>query len=378
MQNPYDAYQQLIASGEFLPDKNQEKIMLLLDEIHQEFQKKYFPSLKKIFSNTKKHRLKSLYLWGEVGRGKTWLMDLFFNNLDTKEKQREHFHTFMRNIHTQLKSIQGQKDPLIQLVKSMAKKIKILCLDEFFVADIADAMILAKLLEAFFKANILLVLTSNTHPDNLYQNGLQRSQFLRAIELIHQNMLITKIESPEDYRFKTLDAKKLFFYPSNTGEIKKLFLQLAVNASRVVYHQPIYLYDRPLLASGHADNIIWFDFKPLCSPPRSQKDYLLLAEKYSIMILDNVDKIPEKDFNTLKYFMYLIDILYDAKILLILNLAVPLSEIYPHNPQNILSEEFKRTLSRLNEMRSLQYIKKSGEYHSSKRNFNDDSSTKFV
>lgn len=374
---PYALYQSALRTGEFLPDKNQETAVLILEEVYQylEFhyhqqQQKFSYFLKKIFynfyhqSNNKNILPKNLYIWGDVGRGKTWLMDLFFKSLSFQQKKRLHFHQFMKTVHAQLKSHQGQREPLIHIAKAMAKNIKVLCLDEFLVNDIADALILAKLLQTFFDHNIFIILTSNTHPDNLYSNGLQRSQFLPAIDLIHQHMRILHLEANQDYRYQALESEELFFYPPDDARIKKLFLQFSHHAEKIISQQNIYLHNRAISIIACSDNILWIDFDVLCSSPRSQQDYLSLTEKFNIIILDNLHAIKEKDFNTAKYFIYLIDILYDAGIILILNSHIALLEIYPENNKTALHKEFERTLSRLNEMQSVPYLKKCREKHS--------------
>ncbi|HEV2614735.1 MAG TPA: cell division protein ZapE [Gammaproteobacteria bacterium] len=353
MLTPYERYQHALATGEYLPDENQANII-------DYFQKLYLYIEDNTWFKKKPSDLKlGLYIWGSVGVGKTWLMDLFFQSLTSKLKTRMHFHDFMREMHDQLQRLQGNADPLKKIAKQFARNTKVLCFDEFYVSDIGDAMILANLFEAFFKERIIIIATSNVIPDNLYKDGLQRARFLPAISLIKKNMSVLHLPTIRDYRLRELEEAGIFFSPLSPEthhKVEKLFTQLAHGEIKV--EKDIYLHDRTINTIKFADNIIWLDFKKLCSIPRSQMDYLSIVKRWSTVIIDNVKAISEKDINTAKYFINLIDILYDSRITLILRSECPIDDIYKSGE---LSFEFKRTKSRLTEMQSTYYLQEAEE-----------------
>lgn len=346
MLTPAERYQQAIASGEYLPDENQARVV------------DHFQGLYKAIEETrwfkKRSPTKGLYIWGSVGVGKTWLMDLFFNSLTTKQKTRLHFHDFMHEMHDQLQRHQGSADPLKKIASQFARHTKILCFDEFYVADIGDAMILANIVEAFFKEKIIIVATSNVVPDQLYKDGLQRARFIPAISLIKKNMAVLHLPTTKDYRLRELEEAGIFFSPLSTDThhaIEKLFTQLA--HGEVKQNKDIYLYDRPIQTIAFADNILWLDFKKICASPRSQLDYLSIVKRWQTVVIDNLKPIPEKETNTARYFINLIDILYDSRTTLILRADCAISDIYTAGE---LSFDFKRTVSRLTEMQSTHYL----------------------
>jgi len=350
-----EIYEKHIASGKFSPNENQKKLITILDNLSLQLVKH---SKKNIFSLKSTVSPKGLYILGEVGRGKTWLMDLFYHHISISQKKRIHFHAFMKNIHEQLTKRQGQKNPLNNIAKELSKTVKLLCLDEFFVKDIADAMILSNLLHALFINNITIVLTSNSSLDELYYNGLQRDQFLPAISLIKKNMEIFTLNSEHDYRYLTHHSSYVFFNTQHEVKLSNLFLKLADNTTNIQYNTRLFIYDKPIEVKALSDNIIWFDFTELCAIPRSQNDYISIANRFKIIIIDNLDKIDENDLNIAAYFIKLIDILYDSKNLLIISSAVDIQNIYPNG---ILRTEFQRTESRLTEMQSLSYIEQTKE-----------------
>lgn len=347
MLTPFERYQLALSTGQFLPDENQANAVTHLQLLHQELEQNLTQHWFR-----KKSKLKGLYLWGSVGIGKTWLMDLFFESLTIKRKWRIHFHDFMREVHDQLQAYQGHQDPLEKIAKKYAQKTRVLCFDEFFVSDIADAMILGKLFEALFKEKIIVVATSNVPPGDLYKSGLQRERFQQAINLIKKNMDIHHLSTQKDYRLRELEEAGVFFHPPDPLKLKQLFSQLA--HGKIADHKDIYLYDRPIQTIAYADNIIWLDFKKLCHVPRSQMDYLSIAKRWQIVIIDNLHLITEKETNTARYFINLIDILYDLKTTLILSSNINIDEVYPKGE---LTFEFQRTKSRLTEMQSVAYLK---------------------
>lgn len=342
-------YQHALDSGHYSADANQATVIAHLQEIYQQLeqpQKKHWLQ--------KKKAIKGLYIWGNVGIGKTWLMDLFFDSLTIKNKWRIHFHDFMRAMHEQMQQLKGQANPLTIIAKNIAKKTKLLCFDEFVVYDIADAMIIGGLFQALFKENITIVATSNVTPDSLYKNGIQRDRFIPAIDLIKKNMGVLNLATTTDYRLRELEAAGVFFNPPDKTKITQLFTQLA--HGEIHHKQDIQLYDRPVTTIAVAENMIWFDFKTLCTIPRSQLDYLSIVKRWRILILDHLTAIAENEVNLARNFINLIDILYDNKTTLILNSEVTLANIYLHGK---LEFEFRRCKSRLVEMQSALYLQNS-------------------
>jgi cell division protein ZapE len=291
---------------------------------------------------------KGIYCWGGVGRGKTLLMDLFFNHLTLQKKQRLHFHAFMRQIHAKLHEQKGQKNPLRLIAKNWAKNTQVLCLDEMMVDDVADAMILAQLLEALHEAGVILVFTSNTAPDNLYKNGVQRQRFLPAIDLIKSKTEVVFIGEGVDYRSKILSESGTFFTPlneENAARIKNEFELLT---------QGVYENNKNLLINDHvfitqacSEHIAWFSFHELCEKPRAYPDYLALSEQFKALFVTDMPICAARDDAAVKRFIHLIDVLYDAKITLILSAAAAIPDLYQGKS---LKKEFERTQSRLVEM----------------------------
>jgi cell division protein ZapE len=351
-----EQYEHHLKSGKFIPDEHQKKLVLKLNHLSQQLETS--PSIN-IF-RAKKFPLFSqgIYIWGKVGRGKTWLMDMFYQHVNISQKKRIHFHAFMKTIHEALKILQGKKNPLNIIAKNLKKTVKLLCIDEFFVKDIADAMILSNLFQALFNHEITIVLTSNTFPDDLYKNGLQKDQFNPTIALIKNNMEIISLDTEQDYRYRSTASFQVFFNADQTIELNTLFMKFVDDPHKILYNTRLYLYDKAIEVKALSDNIIWFDFRKLCAIPRSQNDYLNIAQKFKIVIIDNLNFIDENDLNTAAYFIKLIDILYDSKNLLILSAAINFEQIYPKGK---LSVEFQRTTSRLTEMQTESYIENTQE-----------------
>jgi len=308
----------------------------------------------------KKTVTRGLYLWGSVGVGKTWMMDLFYESLPFKNKWRSHFHEFMEEVHDQLQRYQGKADPLKKIARDFAQSYRIICFDEFVVNDIGDAMILGNLLAALFKEGITLITTSNVAPENLYKNGLQRARFIPAIQLLKKHLDILPIKTSQDYRRRDLRSAQIFFAPATSetpAQLEKLFAQSASGDIR--YHKDLWLYERCIKTVAFADQILWVEFPELCRIPRSQSDYLALARRYPTLILSKLRTIRSDETNLARYLINLIDILYDQKIKLILSSSVALDDLYAAGE---LSFEFKRTLSRLQEMQSEAYLASTRAY----------------
>lgn len=343
-------YQQAIEKGEIAYDPKQLIVLEALQTVLINFKKK-----QSVISLLSKPTIPGLYFWGKVGVGKTYLMDLFYHALPTKRKMRQHFHEFMRDIHLELRKRQGEPNPLEKIAKSIGKKVQLLCLDEFVVNDIADAMILERLLKALFKAKITLVTTSNISPDKLYWQGLQRTRFLPAIDLIKKNCAVLAIDSEEDHRLRKLTQTGVYFNNAQKdNETKMIRCFELIAKGEIKRNVDIEVERRNIKTRYLSDNCIWFDFKVLCSPPRSQMDYLILAKQFDAIFLSNVPKIKAYDLSSITYFILLIDVLYDNNTVLVMSLDASLEEIYQNGEKSF---EFQRTLSRLIEMQSLEYIR---------------------
>lgn len=295
-----------------------------------------------------------LYLWGGVGRGKSFLMDTFYEQVPYRRKRRVHFHAFMAEVHRRLRELREHDDPLLALAAQLAKETRLLCFDEFHVSDIADAMILGRLLGALFEHGTILVATSNYAPDDLYPNGLQRQNFLPTIDLIKNTLKVINVDGGQDYRLRTLTREPLFIVPngeSATAQMQQLFTQLTGGVAA----QPgqIQILGRDIATLGHAPGVIWFDFLALCDGPRSQNDYLQLAGEYHTVLVSNIPQLAAHQANIARRFTWLVDVLYDHRVKLIASAAVPVDQLYT---EGVLANEFFRTASRLTEMQSREYL----------------------
>ena len=296
---------------------------------------------------------RGVYMYGGVGRGKSFLMDCFYNAVGVKRKTRLHFHEFMREVHRELAGLQGTVNPLDVLGARIAKRYKLICFDEFHVADITDAMILHRLLAALFANGVGFVTTSNFQPDGLYPDGLHRDRILPAIALLNQRMEVINVDNGTDYRRRTLEQAKLYHSPLGPqadAEMARTFDQLAeVRDENPVLH----IEAREITARRKAGGVVWFDFRTLCGGPRSQNDYLEIATQFHTVLLSDVPYMPVSMASPARRFTWLIDVLYDRRVKLILSAAVPPEQLYTEGP---LVHEFPRTVSRLNEMQSKEYL----------------------
>jgi cell division protein ZapE len=333
---PLQAYQQQILQKTLQVDSEQALAMQALQQIYDELliRKKW------LATNVTG---KGLYLWGPVGSGKTYLMDLFYQHL-TLPKSRYHFHQFMHHIQVELSQRQGESNPLARIAKRLSKEVNIICLDEFLVHEIGDAMRLAQLLSALFQHGLILVTTANTAPDDLYRNGLQRDRFLPAIALIKKNLRILHLKCHTDYRrYSSTGVEDTYpFFIMSTQEVQGLFDKLS-QKERVSY-QAITINGRLITHLGCTHRVIWFDFSSICSVPRSQIDYLVIAKQFSTILISDLQCIGEDDDNLARLFIHLIDILYDAGCTLILSARIPIVDIYP---KGRFMFEFQRIKSRL-------------------------------
>jgi cell division protein ZapE len=308
-------------------------------------------SLKKLINRPAIPR--GVYMHGGVGRGKSFLMDCFYNAVPLKRKTRLHFHEFMREVHRELRELQGMVNPLDELGRRMALRYKLICFDEFHVAEITDAMILYRLLAALFNNGVGFVTTSNFEPDALYPNGMHRDRILPAIELLKANLDVINVDNGTDYRSITLEQLKLYHMPlgqTADSAMADAFERLAEKRDE----DPVLnIESRQIRARRKAGGVVWFDFKTLCGGPRSQNDYLEMASRFHTVLLSDVPHMPVRMASEARRFTWLVDVLYDRHVKLIMSAAVPPEALYTEGP---LAHEFPRTISRLNEMQSTQYL----------------------
>lgn len=298
--------------------------------------------------------IKGLYLWGDTGRGKTWLMDLFYDALPIEDKTRIHFHAFMRSVHERLAEMSGQRDPLRRLVQETARCCRVVCLDEFIVTNITDAMLLSGLLEELFREGVVLIATSNREPDELYKNGLQRERFLPAIEWLKRYTTVVHLEGEVDHRLSLLEADGMLYAPESVETdvlLHKRFQSLA--PGRIQETVTLRVNHRPLAVKMLADDVAWFEFSQLCDGPRAAPDYIELARRFHTLILSGVPLLDAGKDAQARRFLYLVDALYDQRVKLVLAGAAAPAELYLGRQ---LRFPFRRAVSRLEEMRSHHYL----------------------
>ena len=297
---------------------------------------------------------KGLYFYGGVGRGKSFLMDAFYGCLPYRRKRRVHFHAFMAEIHQRLRGLKSEANPLKAVAAEIAKETRVLCFDEFHVSDIADAMILGRLLENLFNEGVVLVATSNYAPAELYPQGQNRSSFLPTIALIEEKLTILNVDGGEDYRHRTLTAAEVFYIPANDENERKLAdLFTQVTAGQVERPSEIEIHGRMLRCKKRTDKAIWFDFRMLCFGPRSQADYLYLSEHYEMIFVSGIEKLSQAERAEARRLTWLIDVMYDYRVKFCATCDVPVGEIYVEGD---FAQEFVRTASRLTEMQSQEYL----------------------
>jgi cell division protein ZapE len=351
---PLEYYKEQCAKGFIFEDPEQlaalKNLQRVYDDLLIEHQKR--TGLFSVFH--KQQSVHGLYLWGGVGIGKTFLMDCFFHTLPFPNKVRRHFHQFMQYVHNELKKYQGRSDPLQLVADDLAYDAMVLCFDELFVSDITDAMLLGRLIKALFVRGVCLVATSNVQPDDLYKNGLQRSQFLPAIAALKQNMDVLNIPTAIDYRLRHLKEAGVFYTPLNDAtrdNMEKAFSSLIQNAP--IENKPILINDRLINVKKKAGDIIWFEFADICSVPRSQKDYLTIAEKFRVVLISDIPVIDANAKDTVCLFISLVDVFYDARVKLVISAEEPVEQLYS---RGYMILEYTRTHSRLLEMQSVDYF----------------------
>ncbi|MEC5218344.1 cell division protein ZapE [Actimicrobium sp. GrIS 1.19] len=296
---------------------------------------------------------RGVYLWGGVGRGKSFLMDSFYSVVPVVRKTRVHFHEFMRDVHRQLDSLKNVADPLDEVARNIAKKYRLICFDEFHVSDIADAMILYNLLKALFELGTSFVMTSNYQPDTLYPDGLHRDRMLPTIALLKDNLDVMNVDAGNDYRKRALEQVEAYHTPLNAAADHALRTAFASIAETADEDPRLRIEAREIRALRRAGGVIWFDFATLCGGPRSQNDYLEIASQFHTVILSGVPAMGAAMSSEARRFTWLIDVFYDHKIKLLMSAAVPPDQLYT---EGMLANEFHRTVSRIIEMQSREYM----------------------
>lgn len=359
---PWSRYQQDLSDPNFVEDAAQRLAVEHLQRLYEQLCEQpvqvesWGQRFKNLFGSDKDERepIKGLYFWGGVGRGKTYLVDTFYDCLPFENKMRMHFHRFMRRIHEEKKQLQNEQDPLEIIADKLAKETRILCFDEFVVNDVADAVILAKLMKGLFARGISLVATSNVEAKDLYKNGLQRSLFLPAIDLIYQHCEVINIDGGVDYRLRFLSKAEIYFSPNGEQAQQGMlanFKHLAVDEG--IANAQIEIEGRGLNFKRRADGVIWFNFEQLCDGPRSQNDYIELARCFHTVLLDQVPILDRLKEDQARRFINLIDVFYDHQVKLIIAADTVAEQIYTGTR---LQFEFQRTISRLQEMQSHEYL----------------------
>lgn len=353
--NPSSAYAAGVAQGEWQHDPAQQPALHELDRIHAAL---LAPDkrgvFERLFGAEGPPAPRGLYLWGGVGRGKTFLIDLFYDALPIKEKRRTHFHRFMREVHEQLRAHTGERDPLAAIAKQWRAQLRVLVLDEFFVSDIGDAMLLARLLERLFAEGVVLVTSSNAAPQDLYKDGLQRARFLPAIALLQGHCAVVHLDSPQDYRLRALTKSPVYRAPLDAQSDAWLAARWA-ELSHGCPHEdgPLVVDGRDIPVRGLAEGFAWFDFAALCEGPRGTSDYIEIAREFHTVLLGDIPRFDAQRDDAARRFVHLIDELYDRHVNFVCTAAAPPLLLYAGER---LVHAFERTASRLIEMQSAEYL----------------------
>ncbi len=360
MTTPWEKYQSDLNSDNFTYDDAQCAAVKELQRLYDELVNRQTDAKRSLgrwlpWTKPPANKIKGIYFWGGVGRGKTYLVDTFFDCLPFEKKMRVHFHRFMHRVHQELSSLDKQSDPLKVVAQRFADETQIICFDEFFVSDITDAMILGTLMEALFAHGIVLVATSNIEPHNLYKNGLQRARFLPAIKLIEENTRIVNVDSGVDYRLRTLTKAEIYHYPLDQqaeNNLAEYFYQLARDSG--VKETVIEINNRQLPALYEGDSVVMFSFDALCNTPRSQSDYMEISRCYNTVLLSGVRCMDSRHDDIARRFIAMVDEFYERNVKLIISAETAAEFLYRDGR---LEFEFRRCLSRLVEMQSVSYLK---------------------
>ncbi len=364
---PYERYRRDLQQEGFQHDPAQERAILHLQRVYDQLLTQPEPVasrkpglLARLTGRNKAVAeappVRGLYLWGGVGRGKTYLVDTFFDALPFENKQRIHFHSFMRAVHAELKTLQSQQEPLRIVARRFAGKARVICLDEFFVSDITDAMLLYGLLKELFASGVTLVTTSNIEPDGLYKDGLQRARFLPAIDLLKQHVDVLNVDGGVDYRLRYLEKAEIYHYPLDDNAeriLNDVFNHIAPEPGHRGGH--VEIEGRFIPTLREADGIVWFNFRAICDGPRGTSDYIEIARCYHTVLISNLPMMDWQMENQARRFVNLVDEFYDRGVKLVLSAAVSFFELYQGEK---LKFEFQRTVSRLQEMQSHDYLER--------------------
>jgi cell division protein ZapE len=355
------AYNQLLQRPGFTRDRGQERAVAKLDRLREsliasprDFDFWARRMLRLLPGRNEIEPVRGLYLWGGVGRGKTMLMDLFYERLPFAERERRHFHRFMHDVHDELRKLKLSTHPLEIVAHRLARRARVICFDEFQVADIADAMILGTLFAGLFRRGVTLVATANVPPADLYKDGLQRQRFVPAIGLIEKHVEVLHVEGGTDYRLRELRRCPIYFSadaPDTPERLEQLFVALAGEPGEAAGHAIV--EHRRVRFVRRAQGVIWFDFHELCESARSQADYIEIARSHHTLFLVRVPVLDESDENAARRFIALIDELYDRNVNLVMSAAAAPAQLYRGKR---LQFEFRRTASRLAEMQSEEYL----------------------
>lgn len=352
---PLEQYHHDVNTRQFHADPLQLAALERLNHLHQRLvaTPPFKPGLFDKLLKRRPEPVRGLYLWGGVGRGKTYLMDLFFNALPFEEKQRLHFHRFMQRIHADLQALPKSPDPLLIVARSLAQQMRVLCLDELHVHDIGDAMLLGRLLEALFDNGVTLVTTSNIPADLLYKNGLQRERFLPAIAQLKRHTEAFHLDGPTDYRTQLLERAGVYHLSDGDGSdaaLRDYFLALAPEPN--LASNGININNRTIATRAEAEDVVWFSFRELCETARSAADYIEISRLYHTVLISDIPAMNEAVDDAAQRFIHLIDALYDHNVNIIISAAVPSGQLY-HGRRHQFA--FQRTISRLQEMGSSRY-----------------------
>jgi len=354
---PLALYRTELKRCSFAADPDQARVAARLEDLYQRLTESTRPrasGLRALFRKTATDSETGLYIWGDTGRGKTWLVDLFYETLPFTDKSRRHFHRFMADVHAQMAELEDHADPLDTVAAQIAETARVVCFDEFFVADIADAMILGTLFEGLFRRGVTLVATSNIPPENLYKDGLQRARFMPAIELIQRHTKTVHMAGDNDYRLRALEKAEIYHAPLDTAARESLTRSFEHIAPDVSWRQDeLIVSGRMIPAVRRAEGVVWFTFEDICDGPRSQLDYIEIAKSFHSVLVSEVPHLDETLENQARRFIALVDEFYDHNVKLILSAAVPIDQLYTGNR---LDFEFRRTRSRLEEMQSHDYL----------------------
>jgi cell division protein ZapE len=349
-----EAYDAELATRGYKSDPAQLRAVAALERCAlewSEYKEKRSNAIKKLLNRPPLPR--GVYLYGGVGRGKSFLMDCFYNAVPIRRKTRLHFHEFMREVHRELRDLQGIVNPLDELAKRMAKRFRLICFDEFHVSEITDALILHRLLAALFEQGVGFVTTSNFKPDDLYPGGMHRDRVLPAIALLNANLEIVNVDNGTDYRSRTLEQINMYHQPNGLQADADMTLAFEKLAESPDESPVLHIEARVIEVKRKAGGVVWFDFKTLCGGPRSQNDYLEIATQFHTVLLSDVPAMPPRLSSEARRFTWLVDVLYDRRVKLIMSAEVAPDALYTEGP---LAHEFPRTVSRINEMQSVAYL----------------------